>query len=74
MDFSVIEANPEPQANADFSVRSLLGEEEEPQFTKPSSAVLNLHKSVEDVFSKLRNLKVTSGKSILNTDPRRALP
>ena len=46
MNFSVIEPNAEPQADADFSVRSLLGEEEEPHFTKPNSAALSLHKSV----------------------------
>jgi hypothetical protein len=68
--FSVIQPHSEQQDPADFSVRSLLGEEEDPQFVKPSAGALALHKSVEDVFSKLKNLRVQTGKSILKMESK----
>mgnify|MGYP000055963354 CR=1 FL=1 len=69
MNFSVIEPNENPQTAADFSVQSLLGEDEEPQFVKPSAGALTLHQSVENVLSKMKNLKSVSGKSIMRAIP-----
>ncbi len=69
MNFSVIDRNAEVEAAADFSVRSLLGEEE-PLISNNPPETLSMQKSVEDVFSKIRKMQVPGVRSIIKGDSK----
>lgn len=69
MNFSVIDGPPEGLPAGDFSVGSLLGVEEV-QLPANNQATLNMQKSVEDVFSKIRKMQVGTTHSILKVESR----